>query len=88
MTVTKRRNAAAIERKLRLYEQPTAADDLMLREEAKRVITMFVAPGASDSVRPEDVIRAEGETDEAYAERQALAVEPWPIPDSAVNRSL
>ncbi len=46
---------------------------------------MYVASGTSNSIRPEDVIRAEGETDEAYAEHQALAVELWSIPDSGVD---
>jgi hypothetical protein len=62
--------------------------DPTLRSAAERVITMYVAPGTSDRVRPEDVIRAEGETDEAYAERQALTVELWSIPDSAVDPPL
>jgi hypothetical protein len=44
---------------------------------------MYVAPGASTSIRPEDVVRAEGESDDAYAERQALTVELWSIPDNA-----
>ena len=46
-------------------------------------MTMYVAPDASTSIRPEDVVRAEGESDEAYAERQALTVELWSIPDNA-----
>jgi hypothetical protein len=29
---------------------------------------------------PRDVVRAEGESDAAYAERQALMVELWSIP--------
>jgi hypothetical protein len=44
---------------------------------------MYVAPDTSPSIRPEDVIRADGETDEDYAARQALAVELWSIPDNA-----
>jgi hypothetical protein len=44
---------------------------------------MCVASGVPASLWPEDVVRAEGESDEAYAERQALMVESWSIPYSA-----
>ena len=44
---------------------------------------MYVAPRASATVRPEDVVRIEGESDEEYAERKALTVELWFIPDNA-----
>ena len=59
------------------------ADDLARHEEAERVITMYVAPGVPDSIRPEDVVRVEGESDEEYAERQALTLELWSIPANA-----
>jgi hypothetical protein len=61
--------------------QATILGDPTLRNGAEPIITVYVAPGTSNSIRPEDVIRAEGETDEAYAERQALTVELWSIPD-------
>jgi hypothetical protein len=48
--------------------------DLSHRDESERVITMHVAPGVSTSIRPEDIVRAE---------RQALTVELWSIPDNA-----
>ena len=65
--------------------EATTLGDPTLRNGAEPVITIYVAPGRSNSIRPEDVIRAEGETDEAYAERQALTVELWSVPDCAVD---
>jgi hypothetical protein len=47
----------------------------MLQNGTEPLITMYVAPGTSNGIRPEDVIRAEGETDEDYAERQAPTLE-------------
>jgi predicted transcriptional regulator len=75
--------AEAENRSLTNYVETALLRDLSRREEAERVITMYVAPGASTSIRPEDVVRAEGESDDAYAERQALTVELWSIPDNA-----
>jgi hypothetical protein len=75
--------AEAENRSLTNYVETALLRELALREEAERVITMHVAPDTSPSIRPEDVIRAEGETDEDYAARQALAVELWSIPDNA-----
>ena len=57
--------------------RPARLRDLAGREGVDRVITRYVAPGVPTSIRPEDVVRAEGESDEAYAERQALMVELW-----------
>jgi hypothetical protein len=74
--------AEAENRSLTNYVETALLRDLSRREEADRVITMYVAPGAPDSIRPADVIRAEGESDEDYAERQALLVELWSIPDN------
>jgi hypothetical protein len=74
--------AEAENRSLTNYVETTLLRDLALREEAERVITMYVAPGTSESVRPEDIVRAEGETDADYAERQALLMELWSIPDN------
>jgi hypothetical protein len=70
-------------RSLTNYVETALLRDLAQRDEADRVITMHVAPDASTSIRPEDVVRAEGESDEEYAERQALAVELWSIPHNA-----
>ena len=70
-------------RSLTNYVETALLRDLARHEEADRVITMYVAPGVSTSIRPEDVVRAEGESDEEYAERQALTVELWSIPDNA-----
>lgn len=75
--------AEAENRSLTNYIETALLRDLARREEADRVITMYVPEGASASVRPEDVVRAEGESDEEYAERQALAVELWSIPHNA-----
>jgi hypothetical protein len=75
--------AEAENRSLTNYVETALLRDLARREEADRVITMYVAPGVPDSIRPEDVVRAEGESDEAYAERQALMLELWSIPDNA-----
>jgi hypothetical protein len=75
--------AAAENRSLTNYVETALLRDLSRRDEAERVITMYVAPGVSESIRPEDVVRAEGESDEAYAERQALALALWSIPDNA-----
>ena len=75
--------AEAENRSLTNYVETALLRDLARREEAERVITMYVAPGAPDSIRPEDVVRAEGESDEDYAARQALMVELWVIPDNA-----
>jgi hypothetical protein len=74
--------AEAEHRSLTNYVETTLLRDLAQRDEADRVITMYVAPGTSTEIRPEDVIRAEGESDEAYAARQALAVELWSMPDN------
>ena len=75
--------AEAENRSLTNYVETALLRDLARREEAERVVTMYVAPGVSTRIRPEDVVRAEGESDEDYAERQALAVELWSIPDNA-----
>jgi hypothetical protein len=75
--------AEAEHRSLTNYVETALLRDLARREEADRVITMHVAPGVPTSIRPEDVARAEGESDEAYAERQALMVELRSIPDNA-----
>lgn len=75
--------ANAENRSLTNFVETALLRDLSQREEAERVITMYVAPGVSDTMRPEDVIREEDETDEDYAARQRLMVELWSIPDNA-----
>jgi hypothetical protein len=75
--------AEAENRTLTNYVETALLRDLARREEADRVITMYVPEGASTNIRPEDVVRAEGESDEEYAERQALTVELWSIPHNA-----
>ncbi len=57
--------------------------DLARHDEADRVITVYAAPGTTPRLQLEDVLRAEGESDAAYAERQTLLTELWSIPDSA-----
>jgi predicted transcriptional regulator len=72
--------AEAENRTLTNYVETALICDLARRDEASRVITMYAAPGTSTHIDPDDVIRADDETDEAYAKRQALAVELWSIP--------
>jgi hypothetical protein len=52
----------------------------MLHRAATKLVasfTMYIAPRLTESNRPEDVLRAEGEPDAADPERQALMVELW-----------
>jgi hypothetical protein len=78
------RDIATIEnRSLANYVEAVLLRELARREEADRIITMYAAPDAPDSIRPEDVVRAAGESDEEYAARQTLAVELWSIPHNA-----
>ncbi len=74
--------AEAENRTLTNYVETALIRDLALRDEAARVITMRAAPGISARIAPEDVARGEGESDAAYARRQALLTELWAIPDS------
>jgi len=73
--------AAAENRTLTNYVETALIRDLALRDEAARVITMRVAPGMSPRIAPDDFVRGKGESDAAYAERQALLAELWTIPD-------
>ncbi len=75
--------AAAENRSLTNYVETALLRDLALRDEAERVITMYVAPGTLANVQPEDIIRGKDETDEAYDKRQALLMELWSIPDNS-----
>lgn len=54
--------ADAENRSLTNYVETALLRDLARREEAERVITMQVAPGVPDAIRPEDVERAEGDS--------------------------
>jgi len=74
--------AKAENRSLTNYVETALLRDLSHRDEAARVITMYAAPGTSPHIRPEDVARREGESEQAYAERRDLLVELWSIPDS------
>jgi hypothetical protein len=74
--------AEAENRTLTNYVETALLRDLARHEEADRVITMYVAPGTSASIRPEDVVRVEGESNEEYTESQALTVELWSISDT------
>jgi len=69
-------------RTLTNYVETVLLRDLLARDEADRVITVFAAPDTSSRIKPDDVIRGEGESDAAYERRQAVAVELWSIPDS------
>jgi len=51
------------------------------KEEAARVITMFVPKEAAD-LAPGLLMRTEGESDERYAERSALIDKLFAIPDA------
>jgi len=73
--------AAAENRTLTNYVETALIRDLALRDEAARVIAMRVAPGMSPRIAPDDVVRGKGESDAAYARRQALLAELWTIPD-------
>lgn len=73
--------AAAENRSITNYVETALIRDLVLRDEAARVIAVRAAPGTSARIAPEDVVRGEGEPDPAYARRQALLTELWSIPD-------
>ncbi len=73
--------AKAENRTLTNYVETALIRDLSLRDEAARVITMHAAPGTSSCIAPKDVVRAEGESDAAYAKRRDVLVELWSIPD-------
>lgn len=73
--------AEAENRTLTNYVETTLIRALALSDEAARVITMHAAPGTSPRIAAADVVRAEGESDTAYAQRQALLTELWSIPD-------
>ena len=74
--------AEAENRTLTNYVETALIRDLALRDEAARVITVHAAPGASERIHPDEVVRGEGESEEAYAKRQDLLSALWSIPDS------
>ena len=74
--------ASAENRTLTNYVETALILGLAQRDEASRVIAMHAAPGTSIRTDPAAILRAAGETDRAYARRQALLTELWSIPDS------
>ena len=74
--------ADAENRTLTNYVETTLLRDLSLRDEASRVITMHAAPETSTRIDATEIVRADGESDAAYARRQALLIELWSIPES------
>lgn len=68
-------------RTLTNYVETALIRDLALRDEASRVITMHAVPGTSCQIDPAAILRAEGESDPAYARGQSLLTELWSIPD-------
>jgi hypothetical protein len=63
------------------YVETVVLRDMEAKEEAARVITMFVPQEAADLV-PGPLMRTEGESDERYAERSALMEKLFAIPDA------
>ena len=73
--------AEAENRSLTNYVETALLRDLAQRDEALRVITMRTVPGVPEHIAPEDILRAAGESDAAYAKRQELMLALWSIPD-------
>ncbi len=63
------------------YVETALLRDMAAKEEAARVITMFV-PAEAVEVTAGPLLRSEGESDERYAERSALFDRLFDIPDS------
>jgi hypothetical protein len=74
--------AEAENRSITNYVETALIHHLSLRDEAARVITVHAAPGTSERIAPEDIVRGEGESGAAFARRQELLVALWSIPDS------
>jgi predicted transcriptional regulator len=68
-------------RSLTNYVETAVLRDMEAKEEAARVITMFVPKEAAD-LAPGLLMRTEGESDERYAERSALIDKLFAIPDA------
>lgn len=73
--------ARAENRTVTNFVETAVLRDLEAKEEAARVITMFVPPEAA-ALTPGPLVRTEGESDERYAERSALMDVLFSIPDS------
>lgn len=63
------------------YVETLVLRDLEAKDEARRVISVYAAPEATD-VTPEKIERSVAESDERYAEREALMRELLSIPDA------
>lgn len=63
------------------YVETAVLRDMEAKEEAARVITMFVAEEAAGLI-PGALLRTEGESDERYAERSAVMDKLFAIPDA------
>ena len=63
------------------YVETALLRDMEAKEEAARVITMFV-PRESAALVPGELVRTEGESDERYAERSALMDSLFAMPDA------
>ncbi len=73
--------ARAENRTVTNFVETAVLRDMEAKEEAARVITMFVPPKAA-ALTPGPLVRTEGESDERYAERSALMDVLFSIPDS------
>lgn len=62
------------------YVETAILRDMDAKEEAARVITMFVPQDAA--IRPGALMRTEGESDERYTERSALMDKLFAVPDA------
>lgn len=63
------------------YVETALLRDMESKEEAARVITMFVPQEAAELV-PGALMRTEGESDERYAERSTLMDKLFAVPDA------
>jgi hypothetical protein len=74
--------ARAENRTVTNFVETAVLRDMEAKEEAARVITMFVPPEAA-ALTPGKLLRTEGESDERYAERSALMDRLFAIPHNA-----
>ncbi len=63
------------------YVETALLRDMEAKEEAARVITMFVPKEAAD-LDPGALMRTEGESNERYAERSTLMEKLFAVPDA------
>lgn len=73
--------AQAENRTLTNYVETAVLRDMEAKEEAARVITMFV-PEEAAAFLPGALVRTEGESDERYAERSTLMDKLFAVPDA------